>query len=349
MKVLVLILTLSFGVFAVHALDRSVIQLKQQHASYTLKNYYISDVVDDRGENNAIGSITAGGKKENLVLQKDAATALKNFIEQNVSQDKTKQAIVLHISKMDVDVRTTGETRRVNAAIAFIFYAAGKKVSELSGSGQGEMDEDAGDYIESFIRKTIENNLKKFDSWWAQNRGGIATQSSVKVNVTIGRTIDMPNCIVYSLQRPLSINDFTGPVEGGVPELAATSSGTDMGYNVKTQNGQLVLNITLTPYFDRSQSWFKEAGKNPRVLAHEQAHFDITAIKTCELAETMRNAVFTQENYEQLIKQLLAKNTKDANDEETTYDNETDHSIIEDKQIEWQTRLTKKVGEVGCF
>jgi hypothetical protein len=349
MKPFFLMLFMSACVFAAHALDRNVIQLKQEHIGYAPKSFYISDVVDDREGNTAIGTISGGGGKEKLTFQNDAATSLKSFIEQHVTQDKTTQAIVLHISKMDIDVRTTGETRQVNAAMAFIFYAAGKKVLELSGEGEGQMDEDAADYIESFIRKTIENNLKRFDNWWMENRGKIATQSTVKANVTIGRSTDKPNCIVYSLQRPLSIADFTGPVEGDVPELAATFSGIGMGYGGKTENGQVVLNVTITPYFDRSQSWFKEAGKNPRVLAHEQAHFDITAIKACELAETIRHTPFTQENYEQLMQQLQKQNAKDANEEESTYDNETNHGIIEDKQIEWQNRLSQKVRETGCY
>jgi len=167
--------------------------------------------------------------------------------------------------------------------------------------------------------------------------------------VAIGRTTDKPNCIVYSLQRPLSIADFTGPAEGQIEELAATYSGIGMGYSSQTQNGQVVLDLKVTPYFDKSQSWFKEEGKNPRVLAHEQAHFDITAIKACELAETIRNTSFTQENYQQLIQQLQKQNAKDANEEEATYDSETNHGIIEGKQIEWQARLKQKVREMGCY
>jgi len=350
MKTLFFILVLSAGVFAAHAIDRSTIALKNMQTSYAPKSFYISDVVDDRGSNAAIGSISGAGKKEDLNLQNGTAASLKNFINHNVAADKATQAIVLHIDKMDINVHASGETRQVEAAITFSFYAAGKKVLETSGKGQGQMDEDAGDYIEGFIRKTIESDLQRFDGWWQQNGRSIATQSSVKVNVTIGRTTDKPNCIVYSLQRPLSISDFIGPVEGEGNEMAATMSGINMtNNNMQVQNGQLVLDITITPVFSKTESWFKEEGKNAHVLAHEQAHLDITAIKACELASAIRKASFTEENYVKLLEDLQKQNFKDTREEEDTYDNETNHGIIEDKQIEWQSRLTKQVREIGCY
>ena len=348
MKAFLLILAVSGTLFAANAQDVKTILLKQQHVSFAPKGYYISDVADDRPDN-SIGTLNEGGSSKRLVLQNGAGVSIKSFIERNVSQDKGTQPIVLHISKIDIAARKTGATSQVEGSTTFAFYAAGKRVAEYSGKGRGQVDADPADFIESFIRKAVENDLKEFDNWWAQHRGEIATADAVKVNVTIGRTTDKPNMIVYSLHRPLSIADFEGPAEGQIQEMAATYSGIGMGYTSQTQNGQVVLNVTVTPYFDRSGSWFKEEGKNARVLAHEQAHFDITGIKACELAEAIRNASFTQENYEKLMTELQKQNNKDANEEEALYDSETNHGIIEDKQIEWQNRLKQKVREIGCY
>jgi hypothetical protein len=325
-------------VFAANAQNVKYIQLKNEAVSYSPKGFYISNVIDDRDDKASIGEIFAPGKRDKIAIQGGAAAAMKNFIEHNVIQDNSTQPIVLHITKIDINEKKAGSEWRVDAAITLTFYAGDKKIIEFSGKGEGQTDGEPGDYINAFIHTTIEKDLKRFDEWWAQNKGQVPISSAVKVNVAIGRTTDKPNCIVYSAQRPLQIADFIGPVEEQIPELAATFSGIGMGYSGKTQNGQVVLDIIVTPYFDKTQSWFKPVGKNPRVLAHEQTHFDITAIKACELANTIRNTSFTQENYPQLLKDLQKQNAKESNEEESKYDTETNHGTIEDKQLEWEKR-----------
>jgi hypothetical protein len=336
-------------VFTVNAQGVKYIQLKQQGVTYSPRGFYISGVTDDRTDKSSIGEMTGGGRKDKIAFEKGTAPALENFIEHNVTQDNSTQAIVMHITKMDVNARKEGGEWKIDAALTFTFYAAGKQVVEYSGKGHGQIDGDAGEYIDGFLRTAIENDLKRFDAWWEQNKGRVPTSSQVKVNVTMGRTTDKPNCMVYSLQRPLVISDFTGPVEEQIPELAATFSGIGMGYSGKTQNGQVVLDIVVTPYFDRSNSWFKAAGKNPRVLAHEQTHFDISAIKACELASAIRKASFTQENYSGLLDEMQRQNAKESNEEEATYDTETNHGTIEDKQLEWEKKIKEKVKETGCY
>ena len=85
------------------------------------------------------------------------------------------------------------------------------------------------------------------------------------------------------------------------------------------------------------------------MLAHEQTHFDITGIKACELVTAIRNATFTQENYVKLLEELQTKNSQEANEEESLYDNETLHGTIPDKQEAWEKKITEKVKTIGCY
>ncbi len=342
------VLAIAFTSLSAYAQDVKQVQLKQQHAAFAPKGYYISNVIDDRASD-ALGTISEDGSIKKLVLAGGTAAAIKSFIEHNVTQNKAMQPIVLHVDKIEINARKTGGSVQTEAMTTFAFYIGDNRVAEYTGKGRAQTSGDASDYIEGFIRKSIENDLKDIETWWGQHKGEIPTTSSVKVNVTISRTTDKPDCIVYSQQRPLSIQDFTGPPEGQIQELAATYSGIGVGYKSQTENGQVVVDMTITPYFVRGQSWFKEEGKNARVLAHEQAHFDVTAIKACELAAIMRSTAFTQENYQALIDKLQKQNARDANEEESLYDSETNHGIIFDKQIEWQNKLKEKVREVGCY
>src|ERR1035437_8557454 len=188
MKPFFLILAILFEAFSLSAQNVKYIQLKQEKISFAPKGFYISDVVDDREDMASIGVIKAGGKKESIDLQNGVATSLKTFINNNVKQDKASQPVTLHITMLDADMKRKGMKWDAIAKIAFTFYAGDTKVVELSGNGHAVMATDPGDYYESFIRKAIENDLKRFDDWWAKNKGSIVTNSSVKVNVRIGKT-----------------------------------------------------------------------------------------------------------------------------------------------------------------
>jgi len=313
------------------------------------KLFYISNVTDTLDDKAGIGTITDGGKQQKLVIHGGGKDALKDFISKNVTQDKSKQAVVLHVAKLDIDIKKKGTTWTINAAMTVTFYAGGIKIIQYSGRGKAENDNNPMEYAENFIRRSIEQNLKRFDEYWAEHKNDIPISEAVKVNVTIAKTMDKPNNIVYSTKRQLQISDFAGRPQDDAVELAATYSGISFSTTGTTEKGQLVINVILTPYFDKAKSWFKEAGKNAVLLAHEQAHFDITAIKTCELAEAIKKAEFTKDNYLSLFDELQKKYIGESNDEQNTYDNETRHGTISNTQQAWQKRIALKVRAVGCY
>ena len=349
MKVFFLFVSICCCVLTLSAQDARPVQLKQGHIAYAPKNFYVYDVVDDRENKGIVGSIRGGDRGGDFNLQNGAAAAIKGFIAGNVTQDKTTQGVVVHISKLNFNIKKPGADWQEDADVVLTFYIAGKNLIELSGKGSRTTGDDPMSFIDEFVRKTVENDLKKFDGWWEQNRDRVPLSSTVKVVATIGKIPKKPNCIAYSLQRPLAISDFTGPVEPNIIELAATLSGTGMESSGQTVKGQLVLSIVITPYFDRSMSWFKDAGNKQQVLAHEQAHFDITAINACELVSRINNTVFTQENYEQKLQELLSENNDVTGKEQAKYDEETNHGTIRDKQLEWETKTKERIRAVGCY
>ena len=117
----------------------------------------------------------------------------------------------------------------------------------------------------------------------------------------------------------------------------------------KTENGQVVLYITITPTFDMSKSWFNENGNSLVLLAHEQTHFTITAIKVCELVQAIRTAHLTQENYEAKLQELQKQSSDASVAEQAAYDAETNHGTIEAKQHEWEQRIGEEIKKVGCY
>jgi len=329
--------------------NSKIVHLDNKPVNYAPVEFYINAVIDDRSEKEHAGKLTSEGKKGTIDMTNGVAGAFENFISANVKQNKNKQPLALHVPVLDINVAKTGGLWKTEIILTLSFYVGEKKLVDFTGKGKVSSDKEPEEYISNFLIQNLESDLKQFDEWWAQNKGEIPTAREVKVNVKLGRQIDKPYCIGYDKDRLLRIDDFRGPPKGEGREMAETMSGIGFGYTAKTENGQIVVSVTVTPYFDKSQSWFKEAGKNQRVLNHEQAHFDITAIKACELVKTIRNSTFTQENYKDLLEKLRNRNGDDTFAEENLYDDETVHGTVNDKQLEWERKLKEEVGSVGCF
>jgi hypothetical protein len=204
--------------------------------------------------------------------------------------------------------------------------------------------------VEAFIKKACKSSLQQFDKWWQVHKDEVPLDTMAQVNVIIATSTDTPNRIVYSLARPLAYDDFAGDytVKQG-DEAAVTASGIGIEYKSSVEHSKLVVNVKLIPVFFKNNSWFKPEAKIENVLAHEQTHFDITAIKTCEFAARIRAATFTKNDYDKLLQAYLDEFTRITKDEEDKYDAETNHGLVRDKQIEWQEKVKAKLKEVGCY
>ncbi len=349
MRISLFLLVILMSYLPVCGQDVRIIQLKKEQATYSPKTFYIAAVSDSIPDSMGIGIISEGSKTQYVVLQNGTAAAIKNFISGNMLEDTTTQPITLNIKKLDVQAKKKGAKWAISISFRFLYAVGEVNLSEFSGGGQGETDGDPADYIERKVRQTVESNLERFEKWWVVQRDNFPLSQAVKVNVTVGKSSDKKNLIVYSLQRPLSQADFKGEVQENVPEKAMTLSGNLFATSSMVQKGQMIFNVEITPYFDKEQSWFNPNGANTGLLAHEQAHFDITAIKTCELINAMRKASFTKDNYLVLFEQMHKQYLDLSNEEQNTYDNETNHGTIPDKQQAWQDKIKQQAKDVGCY
>jgi len=344
-KTLLLLVVFAVTLTASAQLPKTL-SLKQGHITYAPTHYHISDIIDDRTDKAGIGRMD----RDKLDLQGGAAVALKTFISKQVTQDKTSQPVIVHITKLNFDIRKYGTGWMANAEMALAFYIEDKMLVELSGKGQKETDGDPLEYVDEFIKLSIESDLKRFDTWWGKNKGRVATAATVKVIAKMGRTSNRSDYIVYSTARPLAISDFQGPPRDNGIELAATASGVGYESTGEVIDGQIVLTVTLTPYFSQTNSWFKQGGQNPQaVLAHEQAHFDITATHACELAGLISRTTFNKDTYEKQLEEMMRANTENANRQQATFDEETNHGIIRDKETAWEVKVREAIRSGGCY
>lgn len=316
---------------------------------YSPKGFYCDTVVDDRSVKTSMGEKVKGSNKEVFDFEGHAQKYLSKYFESKSLNHKDKQPIELHLVESTISSKFKNNVWVTNIAITFGIYIDGQKLVDYTGTGKSESSEEPERYIEHFIARTIAHDLKTFDDWWVNNKSKIPTSGIVKVNVVLGTQNDKQDFIPYYVKQPLKIDDFKGVPQGNGPEMAITASGIGFKYNTITSDGQIVLNITITPNFNKQLSWFKEAGKNHKVLAHEQLHFDITALKACEFVNALRTKTFNKADYAKSLEQLQKQIEDETKEMENRYDNETGHGTIIAKQLEWEKDIKEQIVKAGCY
>lgn len=153
--------------------------------------------------------------------------------------------------------------------------------------------------------------------------------------------------IPWKENRKLTWGDFKKRVGNGGYYKAYTYSG--IRYTVDEDNQQIVVSVDC--YFVSDESWVYSKSQDPYLLNHEQVHFDITEI----YARKMRQAfapyeVGIDEFMSKLMIDEVRKVFNDLYDEmeerQKQYDKETNHSLIKEKQLEWNKLIEKELEEL---
>lgn len=159
--------------------------------------------------------------------------------------------------------------------------------------------------------------------------------------------------IVYSKHRPLKYSDFKGSVPPQTKEenVAAVQSGIAISMNATSLNGKVTaLKVELIVMMDASASWMKERGKNEYVLAHEQLHFDITALHACMLANEIQTFTFKDtDDPVQIVNQIHQKYMTLSQEMQTEYDKQTHHGTKTEEQTKWETKIREHSDWKNCF
>ncbi len=157
------------------------------------------------------------------------------------------------------------------------------------------------------------------------------------------------NIILYNVHNELAIKDFQGNPDRTSAGVGATFSGIQIAMEGQSSNGIMNINVTMTVYFDKNQSWMKPEGKDERVLKHEQIHFDLTAICACKMYEMLTKETYTSKNVKQKIHEIHDKLTAELQAQQELYDKETQHGTIADKQNAWAEKVAKEKSKLTCM
>lgn len=161
-------------------------------------------------------------------------------------------------------------------------------------------------------------------------------QSTADPFIAAATTEITNDTINWTPDYQLTWQDFRGPVDPASRGVAATHSGLISNASLAPDN---TVRITVRAVFLRSSSWVKQEGRTADVLRHEQGHFDITEIYARKANDAFSNHTFTRKNFDKDVGRIFNKFVEESNRLQQQYDLETNHSINEVKQKEWNEKI----------
>lgn len=161
--------------------------------------------------------------------------------------------------------------------------------------------------------------------------------SRTKTNSAIGATgrdkKENTEAIPWTYERMLNWEDFQGAPRRGTDAVATTNTSLGLAYQVI--EGKLRYQITCS--FSKKKSW--GSMKTDYILAHEQAHFDITELYARALHKALSEYSFNSKTYQQDISTIYQNIVKEKEAFQEAYDGETDHSRKKRAQVEWLEKI----------
>jgi hypothetical protein len=153
------------------------------------------------------------------------------------------------------------------------------------------------------------------------------------------------NKIYYDKNRPLVWADFKGKPDNTTKLLALTASNMEYGFSSKDNDAT----ITMNRFFDKTKSWVKETGKTDYLLKHEQGHFDMNEIYFRKFVKLLKEHKFYAKTLTDDFKKMYSTISSELYKQQDLYDKETNHSIIEAKQKEWNEKIARELKELEQY
>ena len=329
------------------------IRFRDEPPGQRFRHYHVMTVKDDRADTSTIGELKVGvfGKKNTTVnFEQGAAAAVGGFIQKNFGQDTTSTAVDLHITELHIQEGPGGLRTKIEAITTVTFFIKGTRVTEYRGRSEVLTMGDVFKHIEDLIHQSLRNSLLEFDNWWGKNKLLFSSDAPVALLVEIGPTPKDTNLLGYSPARPLTIYDFRAMPNELSRAAASTASGIMVKYSTDIDNGQIRVRVLITPCFDKLKSWYLEKHHDKiMVLMHEQRHFDITAIKACEMADSMRQQKLIKSNYLETLELIVAQKQRELSTLQAQYDTETRHGMNNAMQDKWNKLLKEMLERPGCY
>lgn len=146
------------------------------------------------------------------------------------------------------------------------------------------------------------------------------------------------NEILWSVDRPLTWDDFKGPNVNAQKKQAAIV-GYKLLLETKVNRKQDSVHVTVKALMLKNKSWKLKSTNSNYCLKHEQLHFDIAELYARKLRKQISEIIPDKKDFNDKLNKLLKSIEKELDATESEYDRETNHSLITEKQEEWDEKI----------
>jgi hypothetical protein len=152
--------------------------------------------------------------------------------------------------------------------------------------------------------------------------------------------------IEYSEQQKLAWSDYKARPNKTSSFKALTAT----RISFKANSDGKKLNISIKNIFEPQNSWTKTQ-ENIDLLEHERLHFHISELFARELRKEILTTKFRSKDEKLMneISEMYKHSMKELTEYQKQYDKESEHSINEFKQKEWEGIVFKRLSELKPF
>jgi hypothetical protein len=154
-----------------------------------------------------------------------------------------------------------------------------------------------------------------------------------------------PETITWSEKRLLTWTDFTAKPLPSAPNAALSQVSILPHAEAMGEEISFDVNARFTP----GLSWVRTDKKTPYLLKHEQGHFDIGELFARKMRKELILKVFVQETFASDYKAITSRISSEFLKYTEEYDLETKHSLVKEKQLEWDLRISRELKALEAY
>tara|TARA_B100000508_G_C11403558_1_gene249586 strand:- start:238 stop:771 length:534 start_codon:yes stop_codon:yes gene_type:complete len=154
--------------------------------------------------------------------------------------------------------------------------------------------------------------------------------------------------IVWQEGRKLTWADFKGTPNRGNDFVASTNSGVLFSFSYGERNGVPDLSYSISANFYPDLSWYKVDRVSPYILAHEQAHFDITELHARKLRKALSQLPHNRE-FKDKASTIYNDMEAARREMQKQYDADSDHSNIKEAEYQWRAFIQQELEALSAW
>lgn len=337
--------------------SQETLVLTNKPLGFTPKEFYISEVQDERKDLSAVAWIIPQGSRLSQTQPRDlkggGKAAIEAFLLQSLPRNMELRPIIVRIKEFrlietlspqgvvngELKVHLAFELKKEKKPVHLMDYNGGMKYRRSANQRAG---------VESGLTRSLGNGLEYLHHWINKEvASNVKLATGVKV-IFEDQTANLDNdTVFYNPGRPLVWEDFTGR-----PQLGGTFSASvfpSFAWEGKSEvvNGIIHLHLKTKVFMLKSSSWVKEGNKNPYALNHEQRHFDIVKIIMERFKVKLQSMDLSPDDYEGVLGYQYLEVYREMNRLQDDYDGETRHGLNKTAQEKWNQKIDQELREFG--